>query len=72
MLKLCEKYSVHFSIEFNTSKSKLLVFSKNSTDVKVNLQGNAIPQVKSETHVGHLMSNSPHMQEKGSVKHVKP
>ena len=63
MLKICEKYSVDFSIKFNTSKSKLLVFSENSTDVKVNFQGNTNPQVKSETHVGHLMSNSPHMQE---------
>ena len=64
MLKICEKYSVDFSIKFNTSKSKLLVFSENPTNVKVNFQGNTIPQVKSETHVGHLMSNSPHMQER--------
>ena len=46
MLKICEKYSVDFSIKFNTSKSKLLVFSENPTDVKVNFQGNIIPQVK--------------------------
>ena len=57
MLTICEKYSVDLSIKFNSSKSKLLVFSENSTDVKVNFQGNTIPQVKSETHVGHLMSN---------------
>ena len=63
MMKICEKYPVDFSIKFDTSKSKLLVFSENSTDVNVNFQGNTIPQVKSETHVGHLMSNSPHMQE---------
>ena len=30
MLKICEKYSVDFSIMFNTSKSKLLVFSEKS------------------------------------------
>ena len=73
MLKICETYSVDFNIKFNTSKSKLLVFSENSTDVKVNFQGNTIPQVKSETHVGHLMSNSPHIfRKEGSVKHVKP
>ena len=64
MLKICEKYSVDFSIMFNTSKSKLLVFSENPTDVKVNFQGNTIRQVMSETHVGHLMSNSPHIQGK--------
>ena len=66
MLKISEKYSVDFTIKFNTSKSKLLVFSENLTDVniKVNFQGNTIPQVKSETLVGHLMSNSPHMQER--------
>ena len=64
MLKICEKYSVDFSIMFNTSKSKLLVFSENPTDVNVNFQGNTIRQVKSETHVGHLMSNSPHIQER--------
>ena len=63
-MKICEKYSVDFSIMFNTSKSKLLVFSENPTDVKVNFQGNTIRQVKSETHVGHLMSNSPHIQER--------
>ena len=64
MSKISEKYSVHFSIKLSTSKFKLLVFSENSTDVKVNFQGNTIPQVKSETHVGHLMSNSPHIQER--------
>ena len=32
--------------------------------VKVNFQGNTIPQVKSETYIGHLMSNSPHIQER--------
>ena len=64
MLKICKKYSVDFSIKFNTSKPKLLVFNENSTDVKVNFQGNTIPKVKSETHVGHLMSNSPHIQER--------
>ena len=37
---------------------------KNPTDVKVNFQGNTIRQVKSETHVDHLMSNSPHIQER--------
>ena len=64
MLQLCEKCSVDFSIKFNTTKSKLLVFSENSTDVKVKFQGNIIPQVTSETHVGHLMSNNPHIQER--------
>ena len=64
MLKICEKYSVDFSIKFNTFKSKLLVFSETSTDVKVNFQLNTITQVKSETHVGHLMSNSPYIQER--------
>ena len=64
MLKICEKYSVDFNIMFNTSKSKLLVFSENPTDVKVHFQGNTIRQVKSETHVSHLMSNSPHIKER--------
>ena len=64
ILKICEKCSVYFSIKFNTSKSKLLAFSDISTDVKVKFQGNIIFQVKSETRVGHLMSNSSHIQER--------
>ena len=46
MLKLCEEYSVNFSIKFNTSKSKLLQYTTNSTDVNVKFQGNSNYKVK--------------------------
>ena len=45
MLKICERYSVDFSIKFNNYKYKLFVFSKNSTDDNVKFQGKIIPQV---------------------------
>ena len=41
MLKICEECSVNFSIKFNTSKSKLLQYSTNSTDVNGKFQGNS-------------------------------
>ena len=71
MLKICVKYSVDFRIKLNTSKSKLLVFTKNSTYINVKFQGNIISQVKSETHVVHLMSNSAHIQERRVSKACK-
>ena len=55
---------VDFSIEFNASKSKLLVFSKTSSDVAVKFNGNIIPQVESETHIGHHMNNRSNIQER--------
>mgnify|MGYP000973089848 FL=1 len=63
MLKICEESSVDYSIEFNASKSKLLVFGKTPSNVEVTLQGKKIAQVNCETHVGHLMSNSSSIQE---------
>ena len=38
-LKICEKYSVAFSIKFNTSESELLAFTKYSAEVNVNSKG---------------------------------
>ena len=57
MLQVCEDYSVDFNIEFNASKSKLIVFGKNPIRANVSFQGEVISQVDSEKHVGNIMSN---------------
>ena len=59
MLKICEEFSKEFHINFNASKSKLIIFGECTSDVKVYLQGNLISLVSTEKHVGNIVGNDP-------------
>ena len=61
-LHICEEFSDEFAIEFNGSKSRLLLFGNSpdiaSMDISFVLQGNSIPKVTSELHLGNFISTS--------------
>ena len=52
MLKICEVFSTEFNIEFNASKTKLIVFGHHPLRSDVSFQGKVISTVESEKHVG--------------------
>ncbi len=54
-LKVCESYSVDFNIIFNADKSKLIVYGKLPTCVTISFQGDVIPVVTQEKHIGNLV-----------------
>ena len=56
LLNVCEEFSADYNINFNASKSKLIVYG-DSRKVDVFLQGNKISLSDSEKHVGNLLSN---------------
>ena len=47
-----------FNIEFNASKSKLLVFGKKPPKVDIIFQNMLISQVERKKHVGNIMCSS--------------
>ena len=55
MLGICEQYSTDFSIIFNASKTKLMVFGRNVSHVDV-FQGKIASKVNNEAHVGNIVS----------------
>ena len=55
MLAICDTYLKDFNITFNASKSKIVVFGKNSCNVNVKFQGSIITQTDKEKHVGNLI-----------------
>jgi len=59
MIKICEKYSAEYYINFNASKSKMLVNSTNCVDtVSIKMQNNEIPIVKKAQHLGNYIGNN--------------
>jgi len=52
MLKICEQFSTEFNIEFNASKTKLIVFGNCPLQAAVTFQGKVISKVDREKHVG--------------------
>ena len=56
-LAVCEQYSAEFNIKFNTTKSKLIVFNKMSVNIPISFQGELIPIVTDEKHVGHRVGS---------------
>ena len=54
MLAICERFAAEYMVTFNAAKSRLLVFGATDTDVKnISLNGNIIPKVPTEQHLGN-------------------
>ena len=58
MLTVCAEYSKDYNIDFNASKTKLIIFGRKHLDANIVFQGNVISQVQSEKHVGIIMGTS--------------
>ena len=58
LLDICKQFSLDFQINFNSSKSKLIVFSNaNDCDTSVLFNNQMISSVSSEQHLGHIIGN---------------
>ena len=55
MLKICAEFSNEYNITFNSAKSKVIVYGRNTQNVEIMFQGNMILQSSSEKHVGNLI-----------------
>ena len=59
MLKICEQFSREFSITFNTSKSKLLLFGPNSCEPRLlTMNEKEIPFVLHDKHLGNFIGEN--------------
>ena len=67
LLSVCETFSVKYNILFNATKSKLITFGNNRTNIEIKMQGKLIPHVSSEIHLGNLIGSEPDILER-SVK----
>ena len=67
MISVCEEFSQAFNIQFNASKSKLLLFGV-VEHVIVQMQG-PIECVKSEKHLGHIISTTGKINEE-RIRHT--
>ena len=63
LLDICEQFSEQYDILFNASKSKLIVFGESNLIPRVELQGQLIPVVDKENHLGYPIGNRPRMNE---------
>ena len=66
-LELCDQFSQEFNINFNATKSKLVVYGKN--DVHVEFKGQTIPICSDEFHVGNLVGSN-HAVDQIAIKHA--
>ena len=58
LLDICKQFSLGFEVNFNSSKSKLIVFSNaNDCDTSVLFNNQMISSVSSEQHLGHIIGN---------------
>ena len=58
LLDICKQFSLEFQVNFNLSKSKLIVFSNaNDCDTSVLFNNQMISSVSSEQHLGHIIGN---------------
>ena len=55
LLNICESFSLEYSVTFNASKSKYVFFgnNRNAIPATFQLQGNIIPSVPSDKHLGN-------------------
>ena len=62
MISICEEYASSHSITFNPNKSKLLCYNADLTGVvpKLYLNGEGIPVVDSDKHLGNYKSTNIH------------
>ena len=62
LIKICETFSLNYSIKFNSSKSRLIVFSndpnKNFKDLNMKLNGQMISVFNEINHLGFTINNS--------------
>ena len=58
LLDICKQFSLELQVNFNSSKSKLIVFSNaNDCDTSVLFNNQMISSVSSEQHLGHIIGN---------------
>ena len=59
LLEICKQFSLEFQVNFNLSKSKLIVFflNDNDCDTSVLFNNHMISFVSSEQHLGHIIGN---------------
>ena len=57
LLDVCMQFSLEFRVNFNSSKSKLIVFEKPMTDTSVLFNNQMISSVCSKQHLGHNIGN---------------
>ena len=55
MLKVCESFSNNYDIEFNPSKSKMLLFNAPDVLHPLKMNGTVIPVSKCEKHLGNII-----------------
>ena len=66
MISICEKYASSHSITFNPNKSKLLCYNADLTSnaPSVYLNGEMIPVVDSDKHLGNFKSTNINYRQK--------
>ena len=57
MLKICQKFSEEYHVQFNSQKSKLLTYGTNKTAFDLKLNNNTIPHVNVAKHLGNYIGN---------------
>ena len=57
LLDICKQISLEFQVNFNSSKSKLIVFQMPDCDTSVLLNNQMISSVSSAQHLGHIIGN---------------
>ena len=58
MISICEQFAAEYNLIFNGNKSKLLIFSKDNSEISdpvVKLNGDIIPRVNNATHLGNIL-----------------
>ncbi len=69
MVTICERYALNFSLSFNPNKCVLVIFSDSEfymDNVYIKMYGRNIQNVRSEKHLGHLISA------RGSLINIEP
>lgn len=60
MIKVCEKYALDYNIQFNGSKSQLMIFGKgsNELDISIHVCGEKVEVVTEMKYLGFYLSNN--------------
>ena len=59
MILICEQFAAKYDLTFNGSKSKLIIFSKNSSNIPdpcLKINGNIIEKVDRGIHLGNILN----------------
>ena len=63
LLSICQQFSTDFNVQFNSNKSRLLMFGNNiREDVNVTFMGSDILKVSSEKHLGYMIGDCAHIK----------